>query len=181
MRRAFLPIGSATPLRASAVNPAIRTAFFANLVLSFVCAAHAQGEVEPAPAPAPATSPTQNPARYGFATWHADYPVPLDLPTPNLAPVYQRSRRQALERVAANLQGNTRREVWLMATDFFARAPEDAVEVLVGVMDRAFGQPMLVDAVRNALDARYRSFMSRYKAFADAPGRAFTLRVTTDF
>lgn len=36
-------------------------------------------------------------------------------------------------------------------------------------------------ALRNALDVRYRSFMSRYKAFADAPGRALTLRITTDF
>ena len=169
MRRAFLPIGSANPLRPSAVNPAIRTAFFANLGLSFVCAAHAQDEVEPASVPAPAASPTQDPARYGFATWHADYPVSLDLPSPSLAPVYQRSRRQALEHVAANLQGNTRREVWLMATDFFARAPEDAVEVLIGVMDRAFGQPMLVDAVRNAVDAMGR--MERQE-FDDALRRA---------
>lgn len=124
---------------------------------------------EAAQAPAPARPSTQNPAQYSFSTWHADYPVALDLPTPNLAPVYQRSRRQALERVAANLQGNTRREVWLLATDFFARAPEDAVEVLVGVMDRAFGQPMLVDVVRNAVDAMGR--MERQE-FDDALRRA---------
>ncbi len=35
--------------------------------------------------------------------------------------------------------------------------------------------------VRNLLDTRYRSFMSRYKEFADGPGRAVVLRVTTDF
>ncbi len=35
--------------------------------------------------------------------------------------------------------------------------------------------------VRNLLDARYRSFMSRYKEFADGPGRAVVLRVTTEF
>lgn len=35
--------------------------------------------------------------------------------------------------------------------------------------------------LRNLLDTRYRSFMSRYKEFADGPGRAFVLRVTTDF
>ena len=34
-------------------------------------------------------------------------------------------------------------------------------------------------SVRNLLDARYRSFMSRYKEFALAPGRAVVLRVTT--
>lgn len=35
--------------------------------------------------------------------------------------------------------------------------------------------------LRNALDTRYRSFMSRYKEFADGPGRAVILRVTTEF
>lgn len=36
-------------------------------------------------------------------------------------------------------------------------------------------------AVRNALDTRFRSFMSRYKEFADGPGRMVVLRVTTEF
>ena len=41
---------------------------------------------------------------------------------------------------------------------------------------------VIVDvAVRNALDARYRNFMSRYKAFADGPGRAVVLRLTTEW
>jgi iron complex outermembrane receptor protein len=34
-------------------------------------------------------------------------------------------------------------------------------------------------SLRNAFDVRYRSFMSRYKEFADAPGRALVLRVST--
>jgi iron complex outermembrane receptor protein len=34
-------------------------------------------------------------------------------------------------------------------------------------------------SVRNALNAEYRSFLSRYKAFALGPGRAVVLRVTT--
>jgi outer membrane receptor protein involved in Fe transport len=33
--------------------------------------------------------------------------------------------------------------------------------------------------LRNALDAEYRSFMSRYKEFADGPGRALVVRVGT--
>ncbi len=38
--------------------------------------------------------------------------------------------------------------------------------------------PLTVDlTLRNALDVRYRSFMSRYKGFADAPGRAMVLRL----
>ncbi|MCZ8012717.1 MAG: TonB-dependent receptor [Gemmatimonas sp.] len=35
-------------------------------------------------------------------------------------------------------------------------------------------------SVRNATNARYRDFMSRYKEFANAAGRALVLRVTTD-
>jgi len=34
--------------------------------------------------------------------------------------------------------------------------------------------------VRNATNARYRDFMSRYKEFANAAGRALVLRVSTD-
>jgi outer membrane receptor protein involved in Fe transport len=34
-------------------------------------------------------------------------------------------------------------------------------------------------SVRNLLDAEYRSFLSRYKAFASGPGRAVVLRVST--
>jgi iron complex outermembrane receptor protein len=38
--------------------------------------------------------------------------------------------------------------------------------------------PLTVDlTLRNVLDGRYRSFMSRYKAYADAPGRALVLRL----
>lgn len=41
---------------------------------------------------------------------------------------------------------------------------------------------LIVDlSVRNALDQRFRSFMSRYKEFADGPGRAVVVRVTTEF
>lgn len=51
-----------------------------------------------------------------------------------------------------------------------------------GATVMAGSRVLLVDlAVRNAADARFRSFMSRYKEFADGPGRAVVLRVTTDF
>ena len=46
----------------------------------------------------------------------------------------------------------------------------------------AGGRVLIVDfAMRNALDTRFRSFMSRYKEFADGPGRMLVLRVTTEF
>lgn len=118
---------------------------------------------------AQAQQPQQKAVRPGIDPWKDDYPVALEMPVGNPAPTYVRSRRQALERIAANLQGNTRREVWLMATEFFARAPEDAIDVLIGVMDRAFSQPMLVDVVRNAIEAMGR--MGRLE-FDDALRRA---------
>jgi hypothetical protein len=40
--------------------------------------------------------------------------------------------------------------------------------------------PLTVDVtLRNALDVRYRSFMSRYKEFALAPGRTLVVRLST--
>ncbi len=117
----------------------------------------------------PSRQSPQQQGRSAIVPWQDDFPVALDLPFANPAPAYVRSRRQALERIAGNLQGNTRREVWLMATEFFSRAPEDAVDVLIGVMDRAFSQPMLIDVVRNAIEAMGR--MQRVE-FDDALRRA---------
>lgn len=52
----------------------------------------------------------------------------------------------------------------------------DAGATLPGVRGRA----LRVDLrVRNALDARYRDFLSRYKTFAYDPGRNVVLRVST--
>ena len=46
----------------------------------------------------------------------------------------------------------------------------------------AGGRVFIVDvAMRNAFDMRFRSFMSRYKEFADGPGRMVVVRVTTEF
>ncbi|MEC7584523.1 MAG: HEAT repeat domain-containing protein [Planctomycetota bacterium] len=90
---------------------------------------------------------------YRFEVWHADYPVPLVLPNRNSTRVYERSRRQALEHVAANLSGNCSRSAWQMAMDFFRRAPEDAAEILIQMMDRSFGQPAFADVVKNSIEA----------------------------
>lgn len=138
-------------------------------VLSFVALTASALSAQADPVTQPPISQAPKTSRYGIDSWRDDYPVALDLPVANPAPVYVRSRRQALERIAANLQGNTRREVWLMATEFFARAPDDAVEVLVSLMDRSFSQPMLVDVVRNAIEAMGR--MQRDE-FDDALRRA---------
>ena len=47
---------------------------------------------------------------------------------------------------------------------------------------RFFGRLVRVDvALRNALDKSYRSFLSRYKGFADDPGRNLIVRLSTGF
>jgi iron complex outermembrane receptor protein len=45
---------------------------------------------------------------------------------------------------------------------------------------RLFGRPVRVDvSIRNAFNKRYRSFLSRYKTFADDPGRNVIVRLST--
>jgi len=47
---------------------------------------------------------------------------------------------------------------------------------------RLFGRPMRVDiALRNALNQRYRSFLSRYKEFAFDPGRNLIVRLSSGY
>jgi hypothetical protein len=90
--------------------------------------------------------------RYRFPDFRPDFPFPLELPQRDNGPDYSRSRRQALERVVAHLKGDGRREVWLMAVEFFSRAPKDAVEPLIEAMDRA-SLDGTSDMVKNCVDA----------------------------
>lgn len=89
---------------------------------------------------------------YRLEPFHADFPVDLEYPN-RYGREYDRTRRQIVERLVANLQGDVRREAWQMAMEFFWRAPEDAVEPLIAAMDRCFGQPALGDVVRNCVEA----------------------------
>jgi len=90
--------------------------------------------------------------RYNLKPFHDGFPVELEYPNPT-GREYDGTRRQAIERVVANLQGNVRREAWQMATEFFWRGPDDAVEPLIEAMDRAFGNWALKDVVRNTVEA----------------------------
>lgn len=118
-------------------------AFLTVSILTSLCAAQA---VEPGTSLA---GTPDNP--YRLAPFVADFPVPLAYP-PHSGLDYDRTRRQILERLVANL-GMARREAWQMATEFFWRAPEDAVEPLVAAMDKAMGNPALVDVVKNSVEA----------------------------
>ncbi len=47
---------------------------------------------------------------------------------------------------------------------------------------RLFGRAMRLDiSLRNALNQRYRSFLSRYKEFAFDPGRNLIVRLSSGF
>ena len=100
-------------------------------------------------APAELAAP---PNPYKLAPFEATFPVELEYP-PMAGLQYTRTRRQALRRLADNLQGNTTRETWQLATEFFWRAPEDVVDPLTDAMDRAMGNRALGDAVRNCVEA----------------------------
>ena len=97
-----------------------------------------------------AANATANP--YKLQPFEPAFPVALEYP-PMKGLEYARTRRQALRRLANNLQGNTTRETWQLATEFFWRAPEDVVDPLVDAMDRAMGNRALGDVVRNCVEA----------------------------
>jgi hypothetical protein len=94
----------------------------------------------------------QAPNTYRLKPFQPGFPTELEYP-PMLAREYDKTRRQILRQLASNLQGNVRREAWQIATEFFWRAPEDAVEPLIESMDRAMGSPALGDVVRNCVEA----------------------------
>lgn len=96
--------------------------------------------------------PAAQPNPYKLAPFEPGFPVALEYP-PMTGLEYSRTRRQALQQLSGYLQGNTTRDSWQYATEFFWRAPEDAVDPLVEAMDRAMGNPGLGDAVRNCVDA----------------------------
>ncbi|MFT4513418.1 MAG: HEAT repeat protein [Planctomycetota bacterium] len=102
--------------------------------------------------PVPEIDGQQAPNTYRLKPFQPGFPSKLEYP-PMLAREYDKTRRQVLRQLANNLMGNVRREAWQIATEFFWRAPEDAVEPLIEAMDRAMGRPDLADVVRNCAEA----------------------------
>ncbi len=116
-----------------------------------------------APARAQGPEPRQPGNPYGLSPFVADFPVALEYPN-RYGREYDRSRRQMIEQLVSNLQGNVRAEAWQMATEFFWRAPADAREPLIAAMDRAYGQPALGDFVRNCVEAMGKMADERFDA-----------------
>ena len=112
--------------------------------------AMAQEPAPPGPPALPRTSADPNP--YHLEPFHPDFPVALQYPTPRNVE-YERTRRQLLERIVANLQGGGSYESWQTATEFFWSGPEEIVEPLIEATDAAIGDPSKQDMVRNCLEA----------------------------
>jgi len=80
------------------------------------------------------------------------FPVPLSL-APVVSARYNRTRKQALDRLIANLEGVTTRDAWLFAKEFFWRAPDDAVAPLIDAMDRVLVAPARRTHLENIVEA----------------------------
>lgn len=125
------------------VHPArIASAF----VLGLAAGAAAQERAPEPAAPAAATNP------YHLEPFYPDFPVALTFPTPR-GIEFERTRRQLLQRIVANLQGAGTYESWKTATEFFWNGPDEVVEPLIEAMDSAIGDPSKQDIVRNCLEA----------------------------
>ena len=99
---------------------------------------------------------------YRLQPFEPGFPIVLEYP-PMVGRDYDRTRREVLRQVTSNLQGNTRRETWQIATEFFWRAPEDAVEPLIELMDRELGNPV-ADIVRNCVEAMGKMALPEFDA-----------------
>ena len=136
-----------------------------SLLLAAVLAASACGGPEPEPrtdpgagsgAPQQAVAGAVDPVPPGVRVWHEDFPgYPA---RPHVSPrrpggFYDRTSRQAIEQVVANLQGNCSRDAWLFAKEFFSRVDEEDLDTLVVALDRSMQVPSRLDLVENAIEA----------------------------
>ncbi|MCA8944283.1 MAG: hypothetical protein KDB80_17085 [Planctomycetes bacterium] len=133
----------------------------------------------PTPAVAPgvaadvASGPVQdveNPLR--LEPWLADFPCEISYSPEQPGKWYTRSRRAALEKVAANLSGTCSRDAWLLAKEFFRRVENDENDILVQTLDRGIqsGSNDLVETTLAAMGA------AGDTKFGPAILRAFQLR-----
>ena len=98
----------------------------------------------------PATSGTNT---LGFAVWHDDFPIDLELSRHEAGYWYSRSASQALERVTKNLSGMCTQAAWRFSHEFFWHAPDDAVELLQRELDASLHAPERAAILENVLEA----------------------------
>ena len=93
----------------------------------------------------------------GLTPWHADFPFETTLSPRVPGRWYDRSKRQALSQIVANLQGNCTQSAWQFARLFFENAAPGAAEVLVDAAEANFTAPGLSAFLENLADAMGRT------------------------
>lgn len=120
---------------------------------------------EPASPAAPAASQKPAPSdphadlavRLGLTPWHADFPVAVELSPRMPGRWYDRTKRQALTKLVANLQGNCTANAWPHAKMFFENPPPaGAADLLADAAETNFTNPGLASYLENLADAMAR-------------------------
>ena len=131
------------------------------LVLALAC-----GDGESPPADNGGTARTasgstvqENPLH--FEVWHADFPYPVHISPGTVIEPYRFSAPEAVERIVDKLMGNCTPPGWNMAMQWFNRAPESAIPMLIEAMDRAMQSKERSDLVQNITQAMGQ--MGRYR------------------
>src|SRR5688572_8671105 len=89
----------------------------------------------------------------GLTPWHADFPFEVALSPRRPGHWYDRSKRQALAQIVANLQGNCTQQAWHFARVFFNTAPAGAAELLADAAERNYTAQGLAPFMENLADA----------------------------
>jgi len=92
----------------------------------------------------------------GLAPWHDDFPFPVSLSPRVPGRWYDRSQRQALVQLVANLQGNCTQAAWQFARMFFDRAPAGSADLLAAAADEHYLDEGLAAYLENLADAMAR-------------------------
>ncbi len=91
-------------------------------------------------------------------------------------------RLRGLQRPYASLSGEANRRQTRTEQRDFAPAGAMLAHGAVGAVWLAGARLVTIDVTaRNLLNTRFRDYMSRYKEFADAPGRAVVVRLSAEF
>lgn len=121
------------------------------------CSPQATPVASAASADDPDTSTVAQQAKaLGLSPWHADYPFEAPLSPRVPGRWYDRSSRQALAQVVANLQGNCTQSAWQFARGFFEQAPPAAVDLLETAADKHYLAQGLATYLENLADAMAR-------------------------
>jgi len=123
------------------------------LVLAFSCDDGSVPEAAAAQGVGQAEAPTVQANLLRFEVWHDDFPFAVHLSPLAEGDAYHYSAREALERVVGKLMGNCTPAGWHMAMQFFERAPESAIPLLIQSMDQAMQVHHLSDLVQNTAEA----------------------------